>query len=199
MARFSRRTKAITAFLIVIVAGYAAAMFWESRNQPVPQDFTAARLRGAIIAEAIVTTSNDSTADLAEVNQFDQEGKYSDALAITNDLVAKSETLRNQAIQLSAQVGEMTKALSGIKSFDARQAALESISSRLALINQLINYSGDLSHLLDVLQVRFSGGPQTKGEVQGIVNQINTDVNAINNFNAQAGQSMDKFDKIVQN
>jgi hypothetical protein len=81
----------------------------------------------------------------------------------------------------------------------AQQAALESISSRLALINELITYSSDLNHLLTVLQLRFRGTPQPNGEVQGIVNQINTDVNAINNFNAQAGQSMDKFDSIEKN
>ena len=90
----------------------------------------------------------------------------------------------------------MTKDLSNINSSPAQQAALESISSRLALINELISYSNDLDHLLAVLQSRFSGTPQPNDEVQGIVNQINTDVNAINNFNAQAGQAMDRFDTI---
>ena len=197
MPNLSRRTKIIVLFIGVIILGYAAAKFWESQNK-VPQDFTAARLQGAIIAQNIVNSSNESTAELQKINEYDKEGDYTDALSLTTSLVGQSEALRNQAVDLSNQVGAMTTALSGVKSFDGQQAALQSISSRLALINQLINYSGDLGRLLDVLQGHFSGKPATPGEVQAIVNQINTDVNAINNFNAQAGQAMDKFDSIVK-
>jgi hypothetical protein len=197
MFNFSRRTKIITAFIAVIIVGYAIAEFWQSRNQ-IPEAFTAARSQGAIIAENIVNTSNQSTAELQQINQLDEQGKYSQALTLTNSLISQSETLRNQAVQLSAQVEDMTKSLSSINSFDEQQAALESIASQLALINQLVNYSGDLGHLSDVLQARFEGQPQPAGTVQGIVNQINTDVNAINNFNAQATQAMAQFDKIVE-
>jgi hypothetical protein len=195
MAKFSRRTKIIAAFIILVALGYGLAIFWESQNK-VPAEFTAARLQGAIIAQTIVNTSNQSTDELNAINKFDQEGDYTDALASTTDLINQSAGLRNEAIQLSTQVSQMTKDLSSINSQPAQQAALESISSRLALINELITYSNDLDHLLSVLQMRFSGTPQPNGVVTGIVNQINTDVNAINNFNAQAGQAMDKFDLI---
>ena len=56
----------------------------------------------------------------------------------------------------------MTSDLSNINSSPAQQAALESISSRLALINELISYSNDLDHLLAILQARFSGTPATE-------------------------------------
>jgi hypothetical protein len=197
MSKFSRRTKIIAAFIVVIIVGYAVAEFWQSQNQ-IPEAFTDARSQGAIIAENIVETSNSSTAELAKINTLDQQGNYSQALVLTNGLITQSESLRNQAVQLSAQVEDMTEALSSINSFNAQQAALESIASQLALINQLVNYSGDLGHLSDVLQARFEGQPQPAGTVQGIVNQINTDVNAINNFNSQATQAMSQFDKIVE-
>jgi hypothetical protein len=196
MFNFSRRTKAIAAFIIVIVVGYAIARFWQSQSQ-IPEAFTGARSQGAIIAESIVSTSNQSTAELQKINELDQEGDYKDALTLTNGLITQSESLRNQAVQLSAQVQDMTQSLSSINNFDEQQAALESIASQLALINQLINYSGDLGHLSDVLQARFQGQSEPTGTVQGIVNQINTDVNAINNFNTQATQAMAQFDKIV--
>jgi hypothetical protein len=197
MPTFSRRTKAIAAFLIVIAVGYGVALYWESRNK-VPSDFTAARLQSAIIAQNIVNNSNQSTATLEKINQDDQQGNYTDALTLTNSLVSQSQDLRNQAVDLSNQVENMTRSLSGVNDFDAQQAALEAISSRLAVINQLVNYSGDLGKLLNVLQARFSGTPGagTNAQVEAQVNQINTDVNAINNFNAQAGQAMDKFDSI---
>jgi DNA repair ATPase RecN len=195
MLNFSRRTKVIAAFLIVIAIGYGIALYWEGRNK-VPSDFTAARLQSAIIAQTIVNNSNQSTATLEKINQYDQQGDYTNALALTNGLVAQSQDLRDQAVDLSNQVENMTRALSGVNDFDAQQAALEAISSRLAVINQLVNYSGDLGELLDVLRSRFTGTAGTSVQVQTLVNQINTDVNAINNFNAQAGQAMDKFDSI---
>ncbi|HUC31213.1 MAG TPA: hypothetical protein VMR99_00790 [Candidatus Paceibacterota bacterium] len=195
MSKFSRRTKIIASFIIIIAVGYGVVLFSQSENK-VPADFTAARLQGAIIAQTIVNNSNQSTDELSAINKDDQDGDYTAALASTTALINQSAGLRNEAVQLSTQVGQMTKDLSDINSAPAQQEALESISSHLAVINELITYSNDLDHLLAVLQSRFSGTTVPNSEVTGIVNQINTDVNAINNFNAQAGQAMDQFDTI---
>jgi hypothetical protein len=195
MSKFSRQTKIIAVFLVLIAVGYGIAKFWEAQGG-VPQNFTAARTQGAIIAQNIVNSSNQSTNELQQINTYDQNGDYNAALASTTALINQSADLRTQAVQLSEQVSAMTQDLTSISNVDAQQAALESISSRLALINELVTYSGDLNNLLTVLQSRFSGTPQPNSEVQGIVNQINIDVNAINNNNAQAGQAMDKFDTI---
>jgi len=196
MPRISRRAKWVIAFVVIIIAGYGFAIFWQSRNQ-VPTAFADARSQGAIIAQNIVNLSNQSTADLEQVNQFDAQGNFEAALSSTVAIVQQSQQLRDQAVQLSNQIEAMTTSLSDINSFDARQAALEAISSRLALITQLINYSGDLGNLLDTLQARFNGKYISNTEIQARVNQINTDVNAINNFNTQANQAMDQFDKLV--
>jgi len=192
----SRRTKVIVTFVAVVILGYVAVWFTQGKGG-VPQDFVDARMQGAIIAQNIVNLSNQSMVSLEQVNTLDQKQDYANALTLTTGLVAQSQQIRDQAVELSAQVGQMTKALSEISDFNARQAALESISNRLALINQLINYSADLGKLLDVLRNRFTGQGGTNVEVQALVNQINTDVNAINNFNSQAGQAMDRFDAIV--
>lgn len=195
MAKFSRRVLIVIIFVVLIIAGYAFAAYWQGRNG-VPAAFTTARNQGAIIAQNIVSTSNGSTATLEKIDQYDQKGDYADALKLTQGLVSQSQTLRNQAIDLSNQIETMTESLSGVKNFTAQQDALEAISSHLALINQLVNYSGDLGKLLDTLQARFSGQPGTATEVTNEVNQINTDINAINNFNNQAKQAMTAFDKI---
>lgn len=192
----SRRIKFATGFLAIVAVGYGATSYWLHRND-VPQDFTSARQQGAQIAQQIVDLSNQSTAELAQVNEYDKEGDYAEALKLTAQMIQQSTDLRNKAVDLSNQVGVMTKSLSDISSFDAQQAALESISSRLALINQLVNYSGDLGKLLDILQKHFTTQEYNNTEVQTIINQINTDVNAINNFNAQANRSMDAFDKLM--
>jgi hypothetical protein len=198
MSKLSRRTKVVIAFIAVVVVGYAIALFWQSQNQ-IPVAFTNAESQGAIIAANIVTISNQSNATLAQVNADDEKGDYKDALTLVSGMVTQSEDLRNQAVELSNQVQQMTQALSGVNSLPAQQAALDAISSHLALINQLINYSGDLGNLLDALQARFQGQPLPAGSanIPALVNQINTDVNAINNFNTQATQEMQQFDKIT--
>ena len=192
----SRRTKIVIVFVVIVVLGYVVVRLTQGSGG-VPQDFTDSRMQGAIIAQNIVNLSNQSTAALEQVNTLDQKQDYANALALTTGLVTQSQEIRDQAVQLSAQVEQMTKALSDISDFNARQAALESISDRLALINQLINYSGDLGKLVDTLRSRFTGQGGTNAQVMTLVNQINTDVNAINNFNSQAGQAMDRFDAIV--
>jgi hypothetical protein len=195
MSTFSRRTKIIAAFIIIVAAGYGLVLFWQSQNG-VPENFTVARTQGAIIAQTIVNDSNQSTDGLNAINKYDQEGDYTDALASTTALINQSTGLRTEAVQLAVQVQKMSTEIPNIKSTDAQQAAIQSMTNRLALINELITYSNDLDHLLAVLQARFSGTPQPNGEVANIVSQINADVNMINNFNTQAGQAMDKFDSI---
>jgi hypothetical protein len=195
MSTFSRRTKIIAAFIIIVAVGYGLVLFWQWQNG-VPASFTAARVQGAIIAQTIVNDSNQSTDELNAINKYDQEGDYTDALASTTALINQSAGLRNEAVQLAAQVQQMSTDIPNIKSTDAQQAAVQSMTNRLAVINELITYSNDLDHLLAVLQSRFSGTPQPNTEVANIVAQINADVNMINNFNTQAGQAMDKFDSI---
>lgn len=196
MPRISARAKWVIGFIVVIAAGYGLTLFFEAQNK-IPQAFNDARSQGAIISQNIVNLSNQSTGDLQKVNQYDAQGNYGQALAVTADVIERSKELRDQAVLLSNQISGMTTALSNINSFEARQAALQAISSRLALITQLINYSGDLGGLLDALQSRFNGKYISNARIQALVNQINTDVNAINNFNAQANLAMQQFDKIV--
>jgi len=196
MSNLSRRAKIIAVFLALIIVGTVTAWIMNKRGG-VPAGFTQAREQGALIAQSIVDLSNQSTNDLVQVNDLDKSGDYTNALVITTNIITKNQTLHDQAISLSNQIEAMAKSLPDISSPDARQAALDAISSRLALVSELINYSGDLEKLLVTLQGHFTGAVIKPGDVQAIVNQINTDVNAINNFNSQAQGSMVRFDTLT--
>ncbi len=196
MPNASRQTKIISIFLAFIAIGAVTAWF-SSKKGGVPNDFTQAREQGALIAQNIVDLSNQSTNDLVRVNDFDKLGDYTDALVLTTNIIAKNQNLHDQAVSLSGQIEAMAKSLPDISSSEARQAALDAISSRLALVSELINYSGDLEKLLFTLQGHFTGVSIKRGDVQAIVDQINTDVNAINNFNGHAQQSMVQFDTLT--
>ena len=196
MPKIYRNIIVVLAVVFVLGGGYAFIRF-VLNGGGIPKDFVDARLQGAIIAQDIVNLSNQSTLDLSKINELDSQGNYTEALTLTTDVIKQSQQIRDQAVALSGEVETMTKALSGIDSLDARQAALESIANRLALISRLINYSGYLGQLLDTLRDHFSGKAVKSNDVAGLVDQINDEVRAINNFNSQAGQAMDRFDKIV--
>ena len=164
----------------------------------IPSEFESARLQGALIAESIVSLSKKSTESLRHVNELEAQSNFTEASNLIADLVKESQEIRRKAVELSGELERMTQALSSINSFDARQAALESIANRLALINRLINYSSYLSDLLNVLDKRFSGDPGNGQEIETLVSQINAEVIAINSFNEQAGQAMSRFDAVIR-
>ncbi len=194
MFHFSRNTKIFLGGAALIFVGVLGFRFLSSKS--IPQDFIDARIQGAIISQNIVGLSNQSTNDLEKISQFDRQGNFVEASNVVIETIQKSKDIRSQAVELSNQVSKMTASLSGIDSFEARQAALEAISSRLALIGRLINYSEYLNQLLQALQAKFTR--QSKNHnVESIIAQINAEVTAINSFNSQATQAMNRFDAIV--
>lgn len=186
-------------FVLLVGGGYGFYRLWSGAGA-IPPDFNDARLQSALIAQNIVTISNQSALDLSKISDLDRQGKFTEAINLITDAVNQSQQIRDQAVKLSTETENLTKSLSNIDSFEARQAVLESIANRLALISRLINYSGYLGQLLDILHARFDGSI-TKGQtaqIASLVESINGEVRAINNFNNQASQAMDRFDKIVK-
>lgn len=197
MSKAYRNLIIVLAVIFLAGGGYALDRL-VFKSGAIPQDFINARLQGALISQNIINLSNQSTLDLSKINELDGNGNYAEALNMTTDVVRQSQEIRDQAVGLSSQVEIMTKSLSDIGSLEARQAALEAISNRLALISRLINYSGELGQLLDTLRNHFTGQAYSAHDVSTLVDQINSEVRAINSFNGQATQAMERFDGIVK-
>jgi hypothetical protein len=163
-----------------------------------PVAFSESRMQGALIAQTIVGASKQSAFDLEKINELDRNGKFNEALDLVKKTIEKSQEIREQAVKLSEELQKMAQAVSGVRSEAARQAAIESVSSHLSLISRLINYSGYLDQLLGVLKNRFSGDFVRAGEVADLIKNINTEISAINDFNAQAEKAMEQFDSLVK-
>lgn len=163
----------------------------------IPEAFVQARLQGALIAANIVKLSGETAIDLEEINALDRSRDYKAAIELTSSLITKSREIREEAVRLSAETERMTRALSDIKSFEARQAALEAISNHLALLSRLINYSASLGKLMETLQARFAGA-RTEYRITQLVSDINAEVIAINAFSEQATQAMERFDAVTK-
>ena len=198
MSRVPKRLKIFLVFIIIVAGGYTGSRFISSFSGRIPAEFSEARLQGALIAEGIVNLSNRSAQNLENISELERNKNFSEALKIISDVVKQGQDIRNEAVKLSGEIEKMTRALSEIRSLEARQAAIEAISDHLALISRLINYSGHLGDLLDVLRGRFEGTlPHSASKIQLIVDQVNAEARAINNFNAQAIQAMERFDAIT--
>ena len=198
MVHVSRPVKVSSAFIIILLGGYFLARLGMGSGS-VSTEFTDARMQGALIAQDIVNLSNDMGAGLEQIHALDARHNFTEALNVTQGLIEKSKEVRKKAVELSAQLEQQTSALSSVSSDDARAAALESISDRLALITKLINYSDSLADLLSALQARFTGAEagQDSSKVTQLIQEINSEVTAINHFNRQASQAMDRFDAII--
>ncbi len=163
----------------------------------VPEKFRESRLQGALISQTIVELSNQLTEDLKQINALDQSGQYKEAMVLATQLVGHNTQIRSQAVRLSTELNNMAESLPAISSQPAREAGLLSITSNLALISRLINYNASLSQLLQSLQNKFAGQPTPPHTVDKLVEQINAEVTAINNFNRQAEESLKKFNQIT--
>ncbi|MBI5220679.1 MAG: hypothetical protein HY978_02495 [Candidatus Liptonbacteria bacterium] len=193
----SRQIAVIGGLTVVVIIGGAFMVARGRYVNPVPDSFTQARLQGALVAQNIVDLSNQLNEDVKRINQYDQDRQFADAFALTGELIQRSRDIRAKAVDLSQELEKMAQALPAIKDPEAQDAALQSLTQRLAIIDRLINYSAYLSDLLDILRGRFAGQAQTQ-EVSALIDKVNSEVTAINNFNRNAVQSTERFDRLVQ-
>jgi len=187
-----RRLSIIAILFVIVVIGYFARLGLSS--DVVPPAFREARQQSSIIAQDIVNTSNAISGDLVEVNRLDQANQPREALALTAGLIQKTQEIKLKAASLSAELEKMASTLTEIKSEPARQEAIKSITNRMALIGRLLSYSNYVLDLAKVLEDRFREVPNEQNPTV-LIAQINAEVTAINNFNREAAEALDRFDQ----
>ncbi|MEK7093711.1 MAG: hypothetical protein AAB903_00005 [Patescibacteria group bacterium] len=197
MNELSRRSKLIIAFIVMVVGG-GILTYVASVSPGVSTAFIEARMQGALISQGIVQISQKSPTALEEISKLDRAGNYAKALELTNQMIAENKEIKIKALSLAKELETMTKSLESISSDEARDAALRSISNRLAMISRLIQYSDSLEKLLETLKLRFSGvsyGQTTA--IRILLTEINESVTAINSFDREAREAINEFDSIV--
>jgi len=198
MARIPRTVKIIISFLAVAITAVVYLATQSQLAKAVPASFSDARMQGALISQTIVDLSNKLQGDLGQVNELDKNKKTAEALELTSKLIEQSQEIRQQAVDLSREMETMAKSLPEIKSEEARLAAVNAISSRLLLIDKLVSYSSYLTELLQTLRDRFAGSTVSQEQVGALIEKVNAEVTAINNFNRQASASMERFDELIK-
>ena len=159
-SKIPHRIRILILFIIIILAAYFVLRFFWVDVKNVPEDFLQARQEASLIAQDIVTISNESTNSFAEIARFDKERKYTEALVLISKELERNRQAREKAIKLSVQLETMAKNLAQISPSSAGQKALEAISSETALISRLITYNDYLTQLLEILRGKFLGKNQ---------------------------------------
>ncbi len=191
----AKRNKLYIAFAAILVGGYVVFRIVAAATA-TPKDFEEARMKGGQIAQDIVSISGELKTELAKINELDKQGSYTEALTRVTEVANRTQDIRAKAVELSGELQIMTSALPKIGKAEAKQAVLDSVSNRLALLSRLINYSDYVYQLLSVLRDKFSGIWHKPGQVAELVDNINAEVNSINAFNQSAIAAMARFDKL---
>ena len=192
--KLSKKFRAILIFVAIILVAYFLIRLIPTSAQKVPKEFLEARANASPIAQEIVNISNDLTKALDQVNQFNSEKKYTEAINFLTQEINQNKDLNQKAIKLSEELGKMAAAVPNISPASASQLALQAISSETTLISRLIVYNGYLGQLLEELRMKFLGQKTDDQKIKDLISKINDEVKNINALNVQFNFSMDKLD-----
>lgn len=164
----------------------------------VPEEFSAARIKGAKIAEEIIAQQAFTLGSLEKIGQYNKEKNYTEALLLISNELIKNRDANIKAIQLSSQLEKMAAAIAAVRPAKARFFITEAVTSEVALVSRLLNYNSYLAQLFEVLREKFStGNGGSTGRVQDLINKINDEIKAINELDVRFNGSLQQFDAIV--
>lgn len=191
-----RRILIFVVAILVIAGGYLGYRLYANSQRIVPQEFSEARSEGAAISEKIVASSNDIVLSVAQLGSpTSTPSRVSSTISEVTDRVIE---VRGQAVELAATVEAMTRAVQDIRSPDAQQAALQSISYRLELVGHLITYTNEVNRLADAMRLRLQNGARNSEDIAALIKEINTEVAAVNDFSRLADEAMERFDSLLR-
>jgi hypothetical protein len=106
--------------------------------------------------------------------------------------------MKEQALKLAVELETMTRALPDMRPGEARDAALESVTKRVELVSNLIEYTDQLTLLAAELRLGLEGRGGNSEKIADLIASINAYANIINNLNSAANESMGRFDDLLR-
>lgn len=201
MNRGTRNLVNTILFLLVIsVLGGLGYLFFSSGESFVPENFVKAREKSAVIATELVSDLDLSLQSLAKISEEDKNGRFSSALGLVEQEIEKIEKAKAMAMELSAELINMTQAIQGIKPIVARNLALEAVSQETSLLMRLNNYlNSSFNPLLETLRLKFYGDIRyDSGDVQVLIANMNREAKEVNSINDSFSQKLKDFDSAIK-
>ncbi len=197
MSKRQKLTLAIVAGFIGIGGGVYLAARLLIPTAYIPPVFSEARINGAGFAKNIVSLLEESVRHLQEIAAFDREGNAPEALTLISQEVIKNRNIQQEAIKLSSELEKMARAIPEVRPDSARFAATEALSSEIALVSHLLNYTAALRELFDVLRSKLNRTTATEEQVRSLIAGINREAEAINDLNQKFNNALQELDNAI--
>jgi predicted transcriptional regulator len=197
MLNFFKKNIYYFVFIFLILFGYLGVKIFSINKVFIPEQFNKSRQQTALISQDIINLSNQIKNNLTTINELDQKKEYKEAFNLIDKTNLTILDVRQKSIELAKELELMTKSLNDLKAQGAEKFAINAITTRLTIINHLINYSDYLFQLNLALQKRFYGSAN-KEEITNLIDKINNEIEAINKANNEAEEYMTGFDKAIK-
>jgi len=165
----------------------------------IPELFISERASGANIATELAKEVNVSVDALLEIDQLDREGRVFEARQIVSEQLSKVNQYQVITIDLADHLGSMAKASATIKPEEAKQLAIEAISTGVAMVSRLITYNALMDELFQTLDAKFLTGRVNGKSINNLVTELNNSARDINELNTSFNAILDNFDQTYAN
>ncbi len=184
-----------TAFVVLAIAALALIIGYAVGSGTPPKEFLEARIHAVGASNNLANLVNNSLSNLAKVDQFEHDGRDSQALELIGYEANQKAEKQNSAVLLATYLNQMAKAVPDIDSETARSQAMSAITSGVAMVSRIISYNENLDKLFSTLQQKILLGvaPDTT-TVSTLAANLNSDAQAINTLSKDFNAALSQFD-----
>jgi len=184
--------KTLIAVAIIALGAFLVNYFM---TVAIPKAFLESRIQTAGSANNLAVLTNNSLANLKQIETFESNNSTEQALDMISFEVGKKQEKQNAAVLLASHLDNMAKETSGIISNRARGLALEAITSGVSMVSRMISYNNSLDQLFSAIQLKItSGNPPVGTNIRGIISSLNGDAKSINELNTKFNDALKEFD-----
>ena len=181
--------------IIIFVAIIGISFIPNATN--VPKNFTEARISGALIAGSLNNFSSESIDALSKIAEKDRAAEYNEALDLTIHELERIRIARVKTIELLGELEKMATSIPEIPDSQAQTVGIRAISTKISLVDKLLNYNEKTKQLLDILRKKFTTYSPEKfdADTAAITQEMNDAALEINELNRKYRNLMEEFDR----
>jgi len=183
----------LTAIIIVAIIGF----IFIPQKASVPKNFAEARISSALLAGSLNNFASESISALNKIGEKDDSAQYEEALDLTIHELERIRLARVKTIELLGELETMASSIPMIANHQAQTTGIRAISTKITLVDRLLNYNEKTKQLLDLLRQKFTSysPEQFNEEVVVITQSLNDEALAINELNRKYQSLMKEFDE----
>ena len=191
--------------LLLISAGIAVlaliaffGFIYRGGGSRVPEEYVQAREEATKISREIVGLGNEVNQSLVEIAAKNNIRDYSAALSVARSGAGQINQIGVKAQELLGALEGMVESVERVRPESAVKAGKDAISVGIKMVERLIIYSNLSSDLIKTIETKLGGGNVKEGDIQKIIDDINSEVRFINSLSGDYGVLIKQFDDLTK-